>query len=121
MKRDMVKLNVGGVTYCTTSRTLLNIKGTIFEEAFSEDFEDLKCDDGSIFIDRSGELFKYVLEYLRNPYLEIPPSVASTPAFKEEVSFYKLPLGNEQKPVQLQTVTQHLTWDKHKCDNKKKS
>ena len=55
MKKNLIKLNVGGVEYWTTRQTLLRIPGTFFEEAFQEDFEELKLSDGSIFIDRAGD------------------------------------------------------------------
>lgn len=55
----LITLNVGGILYTTTKRTLLKKK-----KFFSEPFNDFDH-NGNIFIDRNGELFKYVLEFMR--------------------------------------------------------
>ena len=83
-KQEHIKLNVGGCIYHTSRQTLLSVPDTIFAEAFHGNIEELKSEsDGSIFIDRSGELFRYVLEFLRNPNEPIPASVR-TPEFLRE-------------------------------------
>lgn len=44
-------------------------------------------DDKTIFIDRNGQLFGYVLDYLRTNKVHLPPSV-SRAAVKEEFEYY---------------------------------
>ena len=67
-KRNQVVLNVGGTIYHTSRQTLQSIPGTIFAEVLEGDIQELKSEkDGTIFIDRSGENFRYILDFLRNP------------------------------------------------------
>ncbi|XP_078353561.1 uncharacterized protein LOC144638226 [Oculina patagonica] len=67
-----VKLNVGGKIYKTTLDTLRKDPDSMLCAMFSGRF-DLKADeeDGAYFIDRDAELFRYILNYLRNG--ELPP------------------------------------------------
>ncbi|XP_078353557.1 uncharacterized protein LOC144638224 isoform X3 [Oculina patagonica] len=62
-----VKLNVGGKIYKTTLDTLRKDPDSMLCAMFSGRF-DLKADeeDGAYFIDRDAELFRYILNYLRN-------------------------------------------------------
>ena len=61
-----VTLNVGGVPYATTVATLTREKNTFFTALFSKQWTiDRDEKDNSIFIDRNGNLFRYILEYLR--------------------------------------------------------
>ena len=59
-----IKLNVGGVKYYTTKETLQNEYGFL-SCLIKSDFNNVD-EDGYYFIDRNGEIFKYVLDYLRN-------------------------------------------------------
>jgi len=57
----------------------------------------IKTEDGSIFIDRNGELFGYVLEYLRGyvhrdvESVELPSEMKKLRSLKREAEFYRLP------------------------------
>ena len=64
--KGMVILNVGGDRYTTSVDTLTRHKDTFFTALLSKQWQ-LECDpkDNSIFIDRNGKLFTYILEYLR--------------------------------------------------------
>ncbi|CAF1464475.1 unnamed protein product [Adineta steineri] len=64
--KGMVILNVGGEKYTTSVDTLTRIKDTFFTALLSNQWE-LERDpvDKSIFIDRNGKIFTYILEYLR--------------------------------------------------------
>ncbi|CAI2190053.1 4882_t:CDS:2, partial [Funneliformis geosporum] len=64
----LVTLNVGGVLYTTTKGTLLK-KTNFFEMPLNGNVFDTLDYDGNIFIDRNGELLKYVLEFLRTSVL----------------------------------------------------
>ncbi len=64
--KGMVTLNVGGEKYTTSVDTLTRIKDTFFTALFSQQWElEQNPDDKSIFIDRNGKIFTYILEYLR--------------------------------------------------------
>ncbi|CAF5107546.1 unnamed protein product [Rotaria sp. Silwood1] len=60
----MVILNVGGEKFSTKVETLTREKNTFFTALFSQQWQ-IKGDpnDGSIFIDRNGKIFYYILEY----------------------------------------------------------
>jgi hypothetical protein len=60
-----VKLDVGGVHFTTSLTTLMTEPESMLAAMFSGRHELEKDDDGRVFIDRDGELFKYVLQYLR--------------------------------------------------------
>ena len=61
----MIQLNVGGWKFATTLTSLRAEKGSVLEKMFSENFTLSRDSDGAVFIDRSGEHFNYILDYLR--------------------------------------------------------
>ena len=64
--KERVMLNVGGERYTTSTNTLMRENDTFFTELFSEDSQyEVDDSDKSIFIDRNGGTFAYILEYLR--------------------------------------------------------
>ena len=62
---EFIHLNVGGVYYTTTKETLISGSG-YFSAMLSKHMEPGQLLDGGIFIDRNGDLFAHVLNYLRN-------------------------------------------------------
>lgn len=68
---EVVTLNVGGQLFTTHRETL---QGSYFEGMFSGKMKPGQTVNGGIFIDRSGFLFEYVLQYLRNVNDWEPPS-----------------------------------------------
>lgn len=73
-QKSRVTLNVGGHRFETSLQTLTSVPDTYFASLFSGRFE-LAPDNGGVsgggreeyFIDRDGDLFHYVLSYLRDP------------------------------------------------------
>jgi hypothetical protein len=57
--------------YTTSVQTLRRIPHTFFDAEFSGRFAVERCEDGSIFIDRDGEHFGHVLEYLCDGVLSV--------------------------------------------------
>ncbi|KAL9645982.1 hypothetical protein ABK040_000422 [Willaertia magna] len=68
---DIVYLNVGG-RHFTTSITILTTFRNSFFTMFSGRFELSKTKDDCIFIDRDGDPFVYILEYLRDREIILP-------------------------------------------------
>ncbi|CAF5126129.1 unnamed protein product, partial [Rotaria sp. Silwood1] len=69
-----VILDVGGDKYATNVETLTREKNTFFTALFSKQCQlERDPDDKSIFIDRNGKIFTYILEYLRTNM--VPPNV----------------------------------------------
>jgi hypothetical protein len=74
-----VKLNVGGKRFETSVQTLRRISHTFFDAYFSGRYAQDVCEDGSIFVDRDGEHFGYVLEYMRDGHLSVAEPSARSP------------------------------------------
>ncbi|CAF0860449.1 unnamed protein product [Didymodactylos carnosus] len=66
-----VTLNVGGDKFQTTEETLTKENDTFFTALFSQQWQLEKDEEGSIFIDRDGKLFAYILRYFRTGELEL--------------------------------------------------
>jgi hypothetical protein len=100
----IVVVNVGGKIFRTTSSTLRKAR---FFDSLMKYAEDGKMgttvdDDGHFFVDRSSELFSYILEYLRSG-LWVLRDKASDPAFvealREEAGFYGLDPNSDRFPI----------------------
>ena len=83
-----VTVNVGGTVYMTTLATLTRVEGSMLgalAEALS--------DDEVLFIDRDGPSFRYVLNYLRDPFAKplVPRDPTDRDQLAREVDFYGLP------------------------------
>eukprot|EP01083_Nonionella_stella_P152509 488982_1 len=69
---EPITLNVGGIKYQTALSTLLRFEDSILCKMFEGKFSLKPSKDGTYFIDRDGETFKYILNYLRTGQLMIP-------------------------------------------------
>jgi len=64
--KGKVILDVGGEKYATSVDTLTRVEDTFFTDLFSKQWQlERDPEDKSIFIDRNGKIFTYILEYLR--------------------------------------------------------
>jgi hypothetical protein len=59
-----VELNIGGFRFETSVQTLRRVPHTFFDAYCSGRYAQDLCADGSIFVDRDGEHFGHVLEYI---------------------------------------------------------
>jgi hypothetical protein len=101
-----VELNIGGCRFETSVQTLRSVPQTFFDAYFSGRYEQDVCDDGSIFVDRDGEHFGHVLEYMCDGVVSVAepgacPSVSLLRALKREFGFYCIALCAEE-PVELE-------------------
>lgn len=72
MTQRRVTLNVGGTRFDTTFDTLQNCPESMLSIMFSGQFKiDFDETDGSVFIDRDGTHFRYILNYLRDLNLDV--------------------------------------------------
>ena len=62
----MIELNVGGWYFTTSVQTLRSKPGSMLDAMLSGRYSSGKDADGRVFIDRDGECFGHVLEYLRD-------------------------------------------------------
>lgn len=96
LDNERVKLNVGGVLFETYKNTLTNYPLSYFGVMFSNKFETNPDENGYYFIDRNGQLFEQVLEFMRTGYINLKKI---TKELKNEFEFYGLIDYIEQKKV----------------------
>jgi hypothetical protein len=94
-------LNIGGCKFQTSIQTLRRVPHTFFDAYFSGRYAQDVFRDGSIFVDRDGEHFGHVLEYMRDGVVSVAepgarPSVSLLRALKREFAFYCIELCVEQ-------------------------
>ena len=100
MSAEIISLNVGGTLYTTSRSTLTRYPESMLGAMFGGNLplENSKDSEGNYFIDRDGELFKYILNFLRVSKLVLPNNFQDTEAFQMEVDFYQIqPLIDEFK------------------------
>jgi hypothetical protein len=96
-----VELNIGGYRFETSVQTLRRVPHTFFDAYFSGRYAQDVCYDGSIFVDRDGEHFGHVLQYMRDGVVSVAepgvcPSVSLLRALKREFGFYCIEVVAEQ-------------------------
>lgn len=90
-----VRLNVGGRRYETTRATLTRFDNTYFSSMLRQMDP---ADGAEMFIDRDGEAFGPLLNYMRTGTLSVPPSTTEA-AVRAEADFYCLPLPEPRSGV----------------------
>ncbi|XP_071175506.1 BTB/POZ domain-containing protein KCTD21-like [Mytilus edulis] len=90
MADRVVKLNVGGVLYTTSKSTLTSVPQCYLCQLVTGAIRPLRDERGTIFIDRDGHIFRYVLNYLRSKKLTLPQGYKELAMLKEEAEYYDL-------------------------------
>jgi hypothetical protein len=108
-QQGCVELNVGGKRFETSVQTLRRILHTSFDAYFSGRYAQDVCEDGSIFVDRDGEHFGHVLEYMRDGHLSVAepsarPSLDLLLALRREFDFFGIELPVVTKHEQLEVA-----------------
>ncbi|KAK3600777.1 hypothetical protein CHS0354_009206 [Potamilus streckersoni] len=104
---EIIHLSVGGVEYKTTRATLCKYPNSMLGAMFSSTLSTHVDQTGCYFIDRDGEIFKYILNYLRSSRLSLPTGFANLDQLSLEADFYQiLPLIKELK--ELKEMEQRL-------------
>ncbi|GFE54742.1 K+ channel tetramerisation domain containing protein [Babesia ovis] len=107
---SMVNLNVGGVTYTTTFRTLLRHVDSRFGVYFrqlhahltqgvpvgniGDDFVYIASENSAyptVFIDRDGRRFGYILDYLRDGDVVLPDDTTLCRQLLQDARYFRLP------------------------------
>lgn len=94
---SVVRLNVGGTSYCTTLATLQKEEQSLLSDMFGTDGDEIRLSeilrvlpDGSYFLDRDGHLFRFILDYLRTGKVTLPEVFTEHGRLREEARFYGL-------------------------------
>ncbi|XP_077987423.1 BTB/POZ domain-containing protein KCTD6-like [Glandiceps talaboti] len=87
---EMVSLNVGGKLYTTSLTTLTRFPDSMLGAMFSDNVPVQPDDKGNYLIDRDGELFRHVLNFLRTSRLKLPKNFDEHDLLMEEADFYQL-------------------------------
>ena len=90
---ELVELNVGGVHYTTTVNTLHqaepdSLLASIISAHSNETFA--RDSNNRIFLDRDGQLFRFVLDYLRNKKILLPDNFNERERLRVEADYYRL-------------------------------
>lgn len=87
---DILRLNVGGQIYTTTRATLCKYPESMLGAMFKGDIPAWKDQHGCYFIDRDGNIFKYVLNFLRSSRLSLPKDFKDYDLLVSEADFYQI-------------------------------
>lgn len=88
---ENIELNVGGKYYSTSVFTLTRVKDSLLGRIFGGKQNTLDKDaNGKYFIDRDGDLFRYILDYLRSLKLHLPEDFKEVERLKIEAEYYEL-------------------------------
>lgn len=88
----IVELNVGGVHYTSTRKTLTSDKSSRLGELFDSGSDSALTKDakGRVFLDRDGVLFRYILDYLRDDAIQLPEGFREKQRLLKEAEHFKL-------------------------------
>ena len=81
-----VKLNVGGHYFTTTLQTLTKDRNSRLAAMFSGKH----AENGTLFLDRDGKHFRFILNYLRNGELVLPDGATFVEELFTEAEFYQI-------------------------------
>lgn len=90
MTEDVVVLNVGGALYTTTKSTLCRFSDSMLGAMFSGGMSTTTDTNGHYFIDRDGEVFRHVLNFLRSTRLSLPVDFNELDLLSTEADFYQI-------------------------------
>ncbi|GIX63967.1 kelch repeat and K+ channel tetramerization domain containing protein [Babesia caballi] len=89
--QTMVDINVGGVVFETSRHTLARQPTSFLANLVSGRHEVGRDRQGRIFLDRDYELFRVILNYMRNPEcLPVPRDLSESTLILNEAEYYKV-------------------------------
>ena len=88
---DIITLNVGGTIYTTSRATLTRYPSSMLGCMFSDRLPSAMDKHGNFVIDRDGNIFRHVLNFLRTSKLTLPENFQEYELLAVEVDFYQIP------------------------------
>jgi hypothetical protein len=85
---EVVRLNVGGHVFASTRSTLTKSADSMLAVLFGGKFSENLDRDGCVFIDRDGTNFRYILNFLRDGEVQLPPEVHAIRDILVEAEYY---------------------------------
>lgn len=83
-------MNVGGVLYTTTSATLQKFPDSMLGSLIRQSLHSTRDENGHLFIDRDGIIFRHVLNFLRSSQLCLPSDFQDFDLLSAEADFYQI-------------------------------
>ncbi|XP_039602202.1 putative potassium channel regulatory protein [Polypterus senegalus] len=88
--QEVVTINVGGHKFTTVVTTLKRFPECKLARMLDGSDPEIRIINGQFFIDRDGDLFRFILDYMRNRQVCIPPDFMEYEALCREAEFYEL-------------------------------
>ena len=119
---EIIELNVGGTHYTTYKSTLTSIPDTMLRSMFSGKFTNNLDAKGRYFIDRDGEPFKYILNYLRDGKIDFSIGRDLLQRLRKEAEYFGLAklveeIDSDAKSVYKTYHVDHSKGDLEKLSN----
>ena len=91
-KRKIISFNIGGRIFATSRETIANDEFCMLNVMLKHEpsMSSTRDESGAIFIDRDPTYFQYVLNYLRNGIVDLPPEKFKLNAILREAEFYQI-------------------------------
>eukprot|EP01114_Cavostelium_apophysatum_P016449 TRINITY_DN4683_c0_g1_i1.p1 TRINITY_DN4683_c0_g1~~TRINITY_DN4683_c0_g1_i1.p1 ORF type:complete len:239 (-),score=13.26 TRINITY_DN4683_c0_g1_i1:65-781(-) len=107
---NIIRLNIGGLTYTTTRSTLTSRGENFFTGLFGGRFPAEKDEHGAYFIDRNGRYFQPLLDYLRTGKLIISKDL-NKELVLEEAKFFCIKLPQDSREETWDTCSLEIVYN----------
>ncbi|KAM5277781.1 potassium channel regulatory protein [Hipposideros larvatus] len=88
--QELVTLNVGGKIFTTKCSTIKQFPASRLTRMLDGRDQEFKMVGGQIFVDRDGQLFSFILDFLRTQQLLLPTDFSDYLRLQREALFYEL-------------------------------
>ncbi|XP_054385518.1 potassium channel regulatory protein isoform X2 [Pongo pygmaeus] len=88
--QELVTLNVGGKIFTTRFSTIKQFPASRLARMLDGRDQEFKMVGGQIFVDRDGDLFSFILDFLRTHQLLLPTDFSDYLRLQREALFYEL-------------------------------
>eukprot|EP00293_Proteomonas_sulcata_P017474 CAMPEP_0184289392 /NCGR_PEP_ID=MMETSP1049-20130417/1848_1 /TAXON_ID=77928 /ORGANISM="Proteomonas sulcata, Strain CCMP704" /LENGTH=264 /DNA_ID=CAMNT_0026596181 /DNA_START=138 /DNA_END=929 /DNA_ORIENTATION=- len=88
---SVVQVNVGGKLFSASAETFRRVPDSYLAGIFSGRLPVSRDLQGNIFIDRDPKAFKFILNYLRDSYVQVPRDQCKADELLAEARYFQLP------------------------------